>query len=56
MTNATRSKLSALYKRAKKDKGSQMMYNYYVNMIRRMGLTAIEYEEAVQKLAGAMQL
>lgn len=56
MTNMTRQKLNSLYKQAKREKGSQWGYNYYVNILRGMGLTATEYEQAVRKLAEAMQL
>lgn len=56
MTNMTHKKLSALYKQARREKGSQWGYNYYVNILRGMGLTATEYEQAVRKLAAVMQL
>lgn len=56
MTNATRKRLNKLYSSAAKEQGSHFAYTFYVNQIRRLGLTYIEYEEAVQKLAKVMKL
>lgn len=56
MTNATRKRLNKLYLSAAKEQESHFAYTFYVNQIRCMGLTYIEYEEAVQKLAKVMKL
>ena len=55
MTNATRKRLNKLYSSAAKEQESHFAYSFYVNHIPRMGLTYIEYEEAVQKLAKVMK-
>lgn len=56
MTNITQKRLKKLYQAARKERGSQYAYNYYVNQLRRMGLTSVEYEQAVRKLAEVLGL